>query len=189
MKKIFTLFAIMFFSLSLLAQEHLDFRGVPIDGQLDDFVVKMESMGYTVKKRDGNIVIMEGQFTNRDAELWIVSSNQTKTVWKVIVDFSKSSSWSSLKNSYFEYKDLYIKKYGSNNKSYEFFSKPYYEGDGYELQALRKDKCTYATFFINENGTIAVKLTRFENLQIGYEDKINGDKSSKEKTSSALDEI
>ena len=179
----------MFLSLSSFAQEHLDFRGVPIDGHLDDFVSKMETMGYTVKQREGEIVIMTGQFTNRDVELWIVSSSQTKTVWKVIIDFSKSSSWSSLESSYFEYKDLYIKKYGSTKNSYEFFSKPYYKGDGYELQALRKDKCTYATFFKTANGTSAVKLTKFENLQIGYEDKINADKSSQEKTASALDEI
>lgn len=189
MRNFFTLFVVMLLSLPVFAQEHLDFRGVPIDGHLDDFVTKMEGMGYTVKQRDGEIVMMTGQFTNNNVELWIVSSRQTKTVWKVVVDFSKNSSWSSLKNSYFEYKNLYTKKYGSNNKAFEFFSKPYYEGDGYELQALRGEKCTYATFFLAENGTITVALTKFENLQIRYEDKTNADKSSKEKTASALDEI
>lgn len=179
----------MFLSLSSFSQEHLDFRGVPIDGHLDEFVAKMETMGYTIKEKEGNIVVMAGQFTNRDVALCVVGSRQTKTVWQVIVNFDECSSWSSLKNSYFEYKDLYIKKYGPAKHTYEFFCDPYYEGDGYELQALRKEKCFYDSFFETVSGKIKVGLSKFENLQIVYEDKINADKHSQEKTASVLDEI
>ena len=189
MKKFFTLLAVMFLSYSLFAQEHLDFRGVPIDGQLTDFLSKMEAMGYSVASKDDNVVTMKGKFTNRDAELFIIATPVTKVVWKVIVDFDKATSWESLKSSYFEYKNLYITKYGKPKNDFEYFKKPYYEGDGYELQALRKEKCTYATYFETPNGYVAVKLTSFECLRIAYEDNINSELDTREKTSSALNEI
>lgn len=189
MKNILTLFAVMFLSLSLAAQEHLDFRGIPINGHIDNFVTKMKSLGYTISSKDGDAVIMKGKFTNRDAELFILSTPKTKTVYKVFVDFDKETSWNSLKSSYYEYKELYIKKYGTTENSYEFFSDPYYEGDGYELQALNKEKCTYATFFKTPKGIVVVKLTKYECLRLGYEDKINVELKDQEQTASALNEI
>ena len=98
MKKLFMLLAVMFLSLSLFAQEHLDFRGVPIDGHLNDFIPKMEKLGYTLKKRDGDIAIMTGKFTNKNAELWILSTPNSKTVWKVFIDFDKAANLLILSN-------------------------------------------------------------------------------------------
>ena len=179
----------MLLSLSVFSQEHLDFRGIPIDGHIDNFIAKMKTLGYTISSKDDVSAIMKGKFTNRDADIFILATPQTKTVFKVFVDFEKESSWSTLKNNYFDYKELYIKKYGETEHAYEFFSKPYYEGDGYELQALTKEKCTYATFFKTQNGIVVVELTKYECLRLAYEDKINIELRDKEKTASALDEI
>lgn len=156
MKKILLVVA-LFLSLSLSAQEHLEFRGIPIDGHLNSFVSKMKSIGYTVHEEDGNVVVMKGKFTNKDVLLAVIASVKTHIVWKVSVLFDEASSWSSLKSDYLEYKELFTNKYGMP-RSYEFFSKPYYEGDGFELQALRNEKCTYASFFENSVGYIGVRL-------------------------------
>lgn len=187
MKKILLVVA-LFLSFSLSAQEHLEFRGIPIDGHLNIFVAKMKSIGYTIQEENNNVVIMKGKFTNKDVLLAVVGSVKTRTVWKVSVLFDVASSWSSLQSDYLEYKELFTNKYGMP-KSYEFFSKPYYEGDGYELQALRNDKCTYASFFENSVGYISVRLRSSECLGLDYEDKVNSEISAKEKKSSALDEI
>lgn len=188
MKKLVLLFAVMLMSTTFFAQEHLDFRGVPIDGHIDAFVSQMERLGYTVDKRIDNSAIMNGKFTGRDVELYIFSSPKTNTVWKVVLYFDKGS-WSSLKSSYFEYKGLYTQKYGKPTSSYEFFSDPYYEGDGYELQALRKEKCHYLSIYKLEIGSIAVQLSEYEQLKLVYEDNINCELKNIEQTSSALDEI
>ena len=188
MKKLVLLFTVMLMSTTSFAQEHLDFRGVPIDGHIDDFVSKMEGLGYTLEKKVDNAVIMEGRFTNKDVNVYILSTPQTNTVWKVAVYFDEATSWSSIKNSYREYKDLYKKKYGVG-ESYEFFSDPYYEGDGYELQALRKEKCNYVTYFEPATGYVTVKMSSSECIVIAYEDKVNTELKKKEQTSSALDEI
>ena len=188
MKKLALLFVAMLMPTMFFAQEHLDFRGVPIDGHIDDFVSKMEGLGYVLDKKADNIATMNGKFTGRDVELYVFSSLKTKTVWKVVMYFDKGS-WSSLKSDYFEYKKLYTQKYGKPSASYEYFSDPYYEGDGYELQALRKEKCHYFSMYNVEAGLLAVQISEYEQLKIAYEDKANTELKRNEQTSSALDEI
>ena len=188
MKKLVLLFAAMLMSTMLFAQEHLDFRGIPIDGHIDEFISKMKELGYKMADKIDGIAIMEGKFTNKNVNLFIVYTQETNTVWKVAVFFDKATSWSSIKSDYREYKELYEKKYGAG-RSYEFFSDPYYEGDGYELQAIRKEKCRYMTFFDCATGGIIVEIDNSERLLISYEDDINAKLDKKERTSSALDEI
>lgn len=188
MKKLVLLFVAMLMSTTFFAQEHLDFRGVPIDGHIDNFVSKMEGLGYTLDNKSDKSAKMSGQFTGRNVELWIFYTRKTHTVWKVVMYFDEDS-WSSLKSDYFEYKKLYTQKYGEPSSSYEFFSKPYYEGDGYELQALRKEKCHYLSLYKLDTGTIAVQISEFEQLKLAYEDEINSDLMTEEKNSAALDEI
>lgn len=188
MRKLSLLFVALLMSSTFLAQEHLDFRGVPIDGRFDNFIVQMESIGYEIEYKNDYGAIMTGRFTNKNVKLIVLSTPKTNTVWKVSVAFEEAVSWSSLKSSYKEYKQLYTKKYGIGD-SYEFFIDPYYDGDGYELQALELEKCRYMTFFETTNGTIAIELNKSKCLQIGYEDKINSKLAENEKTSSALDEI
>ena len=90
--------------MSLYAQEHLEFRGIPIDGNLTNFVSKMKSIGYTVIDEEDNLVFMKGKFTNRDVKLLVCSSVKTHTVWKVCVLFDEARSWSSLKSEYKTFK-------------------------------------------------------------------------------------
>ena len=189
MKKILMLSLMLLLNIAIYSQTHMDFRGVPIDGPLNSFITKMKGLGYSLVEESGDIVSMKGQFTGQDVELYITASPKTKTVCRVTIYFPERESWDSLERQYKEYKELFIKKYGTNYKSFEYFKKPYYDGDGYELQALWKEKCVYATYFDTPNGIIVVELTKFESLSIGYEDRTNIELRSSEKTSNNLNEI
>ena len=188
MKKLLFLF-VMLMPVALIAQNHMEFRGVPINGHRDSFVSEMKKLGYSEVYRNETGIAMKGQFTNKDADIIILASAKTKTVWKVAAQIDEDASWSKLKSDYFYYVELYTSKYGQPSDHFEFFSSPYYEGDGYELQALRKDKCTYSTFFTTNSGTIMVKITNSGRLSLEYEDKINSNQDSKEKERSVLDDI
>lgn len=61
-------------------------------------------------------------------------------------------------------------KYGSPTSHYEFFKDPYYDGDGYELQALELDKCTYFTIWKLDYGNISIQMSSNASLWISYED-------------------
>ena len=153
-------------------QEHLKFKNVPINGTVTEFAKQMQSLGFTLVETKNNIVIMQGDFINKSCKLYVVGSKKTNIVWKVYITLPEETSWSSIKSNYFEIRDQFKKKYGEG-KSYEFFSKPYYEGDGYELQALRNDKCSYSTFWEMENGAITVEMSSTERIAISYEDSQN----------------
>ncbi|CUQ22437.1 hypothetical protein [Bacteroides thetaiotaomicron] len=168
---------------------HLDFKGVALDGTLSSFMKKLQEKGFIKEKDLGNdAAIMKGEFANESVTLYILASQDSKTVWKVCAEFPKTASWSSLKMKYFDFKELYTKKYGEP-QSYEFFSKPYYEGDGYEQLALSKEKCTYSSYFKTKEGYISVEINKYSCIEISYEDAINNELRKKEKEKNILNDI
>lgn len=66
-------------------------------------------------------------------------------------------------------------KYGKTEKSVELFEEPYYEGDGYELQALRLGKLLYTSMFDAKNGDITLQLIYVDgaHLVLVYTDEHN----------------
>lgn len=174
MKAIKNLLLVLFcvFSSVVFSQEHIKFKGIPLNGNVNSFAQELVKIGFKIVKSKGDIILMKGEFINKECEILVVGSTKTNIVWKVIAYLPKETSWYSIKNDYFEVKKQFQQKYGGG-ESYEYFSKPYYEGDGYEMQALGVDKCTYTTFFKTELGTIAVDISKYERISIGYEDKIN----------------
>ena len=189
MKKMLFSLLIALMSVTAFSQEHLTFNGVPINGTLEEFVQKLESKGFKLVEYMGSNAVMKGDFAGNSATLFILGSKKTKTVWKVAAQFADKDSWSDLKSQYNSYKDMYTQKYGKPSDHFEFFSKPYYEGDGYELQALRKGKCNYISFYNIANGTICVELSKSECLQLGYEDKINTGIAREEKNTTVMEDI
>ena len=81
------------------------------------------------------------------------------------------------------------KKYGEPTEHFEFFSKPYYKGDGYEMQALRLDKCNYASYSEKENGTICVEMSKGWHQWIAYEDKVGVTEKNHKENQQIQDDI
>ena len=190
MKKLYLIIACLFITLCSYSQNaHLDFKGIPLDGRLSDFISKLEAEGFTFDKYvDEDAAIMKGDFAGRNADIYILVTPSSKTVYAVSVFYNEDESWSSLKSDYFQMKELYTKKYGEP-ESFEFFSKPYYEGDGYELQALRKGKCNYESLWELPLGRICIKIDQFCEISMIYGDKINTELRQKEDENIALNDI
>ena len=165
--------------------EHIKFRDIELNGTILNFVAELKKLNYSISDVDyeGTTIVMKGKFIGRDCELIILSTAKTKTVWKVAVYFKKSNNWLSLKSDYIALKESLNDKYGKPYKSIESFSNPYYEGDGNELQAIKKEKCTYATFWRTYEGYVKLHITPFCQIAISYEDKINSKIELKEKSS------
>ena len=192
MKKLL-LIIVCIISMTINAQEnrHLKFKDIPINGQLDSFVSKLKSKGYTFvyESDDHRGVVLKGKFVDEDAQLLVLGSSKTNTVWKVAVYVDKGASWYTLKNHYYEYVKLYSEKYGKPSDNFEFFSDPYYEGDGFELQALKAEKCIYISYFETPLGMITVGISSSGEIEFVYEDKINSDIWEKEKKQTSRDDI
>ena len=161
MNKIIIFFIVTLFSVNVKSQsQHLKFKEIPINGNLSEFITKMKVEGFVLKEVEGNIAIMSGLFVGKKSDIYIVASPKSKTVWKVSVNLPDESTWYSLKSSYNTFKSQFSKKYGDPTESYEFFSKPYYEGDSYEMQALSLEKCNYYSYWENDLGIISIELSK-----------------------------
>ena len=137
------------------------------------FVTQLKGKGFELKYIQDNGAVLSGAFAGKeDCTIYVLCSANTKQVWKVIVDFPKQSSWYSLKGQYNSLKESYTAKYGEP-KSYEFFSSPYEEGDGYEMTAVGVEKCSYASFFKTTQCNIVLKIDKDKCVEVQYEDNIN----------------
>lgn len=179
-KKHYLLAVFLFFWISGFTQDHLKFKGIPIDNNINVFSKELIKQGFTLSESKGNMIILKGEFVGKQCDVYIVGTKKTLLTWKVYISFNKESSWNSLKSKYNELKEQFTAKYG-NGESYEFFSSPYYEGDGYETTAISVDKCTWSTFWKTEIGNIDISIENTQNIAISYQDIKNTDVMRQEK--------
>ena len=102
----------LFAVINIMAQEHLSFKGIPIEGSMTAFCQKLKAKGFTQMGRDNNVTMFTGDFTGRQATVGVGATDDGKSVHSVVVIFDESSEWNTLVNTYDYYKGLYIRKYG-----------------------------------------------------------------------------
>ena len=186
---IFMLSCVIFTHVS--AQEHLSFKGIPIDGPIKIFVEKLKAQGFEVAFLSETNAVAAGKFGGEDCEIAIYATKTSNTVCHVIVILGESNNWSTLKSTYNEYKSLLASKYGMG-RSIEYFNSPFKEGDNCEIFALKSDKCHYTTYFTVPNGEIGVSLGSLRDngvVFISYLDQINNILADKEITDSRMNDL
>lgn len=119
MKKIILTLTLVLAAINLLAQEHLSFKGIPIEGSMTDFCQKLKAKGFTSIGSENNITLFSGDFTGRDATVGVTATDDGENVFAVVVIFDSILEWNTLVNTYDYYKDLYTRKYGKPTISKE----------------------------------------------------------------------
>ncbi len=139
--------------------EPLSFKGIPIGGPIDDMVKALEGVGFThAFEEDGNAILTGSFATEKECMLVVKTSPITGEVESVMMGGDHSSSWSVLKDKYFNYKKLLTKKYGTP-ESTEGFQFPYYDGCGDESLAIESGDCVYwSTFKVKGQGEIKLAI-------------------------------
>ena len=112
MKKILLTLTVFLASINMVAQEHLTFKGIPIEGSMREFCQKLRAKGFTTMLQENDISSFSGEFTSRQVEVYVFAANNGENVYGVGVFLDPDSEWNSLTTDYFYYKDLYTRKYG-----------------------------------------------------------------------------
>ena len=194
MKKFISFLTIFLIFVNITAQtnsdshKYLEFKNTPISGTLTEMVKKMQTLGYKLEEAADNVAIMEGSFANENCEIVLYASPKTKTMHSIIVNFNEQTSWYSLKAKYKKLKEQLTSKYNQTPKSSEYFADPYYEGDGYEMQALENEKCFYFSTFNFYNGKIGIYIVG-NKVQLLYQDSKGKSINQKEENESAFDDL
>lgn len=190
MKKYFLLLFLLL-STFIYAQEvdtHLKFKGIEITGSIDYFVEQLKKEGYELSRQSGDYATLTGKFANSNCSVIVYTTPKSKQVYAVIVLYDEASSWSSLKLDYLNFKKLLTQKYQVTPRSSETFVSPYYEGDGYELQATKNSKCFYYSIYDVAHGEIRLAIVN-KRINIMYTDSSGNLINEREEKADALDDL
>jgi hypothetical protein len=184
MKKLLLVLIVACFAINSWAQneksEHLNFKGVPIDGKLSDYVLKMQKSGFTNLGIENGVAYLKGDFAGyKECVVGVSTLKQKDLVSKISVTFPEQENWSALSNDYFSLKEMLTEKYGKPSENVEMFqSRIQPEDDPSKMHEVMFDKCKYYSIFITDKGRI--ELSIFGSIDssyvlLTYYDKINSE--------------
>ncbi|WP_074405798.1 hypothetical protein [Aquimarina megaterium] len=185
MKIILTTFFLAIAVITSFAQDnadttkHMTFKGVPIDGTLNEYVLKMKKSGFTHVGTKEGVAMLKGDFAAyKDCIVGVATLKQKDLVSKITVIFPESDTWSSLSYNYYNIKELLTEKYGEPSKIVEKFdvhSEP--EDDNSKMYEVKFDNCKYYTTYETEKGSIQLSIDHESVIscfvRLSYFDKIN----------------
>lgn len=166
MKHILITLCVLFSVILSNAQEHLSFKGIPIEGDISSFCRKLKSKGFTQILSENDIRLFTGDFTGREATIGVISDQSGKNVFSVAVLFNASGEWKNLVNTYDYYKELYTEKYGAPSFSREY--NPSVSNDNIALMAeVHNQTIVYGSIFNAPGGTIVLAIDKAEGVYQG----------------------
>lgn len=177
--------------LQIVQTDHLTFQGIPLDGNMNAFGYKLEEKGYSFVSESDHVCLYEGKFANIDVTILVGATPLSGIVYSVFVQMEENT-WSSAKMTYYRFKDLLSRKYGTIIEETEQFVDPYYDGDGCEFSAIQNGCCVYFTKFKAQNGEIALMINtndEFDGVVLSYRDNKNGMINDSEDDQIAFDDI
>lgn len=97
MKKIISVLFALFICLSISAQEHMKFMGIPLDGTIENFALKLKAKGVTydaVKSRamGPGCKLYNGTFMGEKSTFMVFFNAKSRVVFGVCVELSYSSA-------------------------------------------------------------------------------------------------
>lgn len=176
MKRFIIALSLACFALCGFAQEHLSFKGIPIEGSMTAFCQKLKAKGFTQISRDKNVTLLSGDFTGKNVTIGVGAADNGKDVFTVGVFFDTTDSWSTLVDTYEYYKNLYSEKYGQPVQCVEDNPSQYDSNTSLMLE-LRQGRVEYACIFEAPGGIILISIEKgkiFDGyVMIKYQDSRN----------------
>ena len=181
MKKFVVLLFSLFSFAMIHAQNHLTFKGVPIDGTLDEFVACMEKAGLTYVGDEDGTALLHGDFAGfRNCNIYVTTLQSHDIVNHVSVSFEAQNNWKKLYRNYSSLKEMLVKKYGEYTECVEKFNSQYSpSNDGSRMTLLYLGKCNYYAIWETDNGIIRLDIVRGSSIlsngmsRLQYWDKSN----------------
>ena len=186
MKKIIiTLSFLMILISSSFAQnsEHLKFKGVPIDGTLNEYVSKMKQAGFVLEGTEDGIALLSGEFAGySDCIVGVQTLQKLNLVHEIVVLFPSQDKWSGLSYDYERLKTMLTKKYGEPDECMEKFNAPSFatSDDNGKMSQVKMNNCKYHSTYNTDNGSITLTISNdgYEfgcRVKLFYTDKINSE--------------
>lgn len=175
----FLLALVLLFSMIYgFAQEHLSFKGIPIEGNLEQFCKKLEADGFTKITSERDIAVFTGYFASQFVQVGVGATDDGQNVHTVGVLFDESDEWNLLVNTYDYLKSLYTRKYGDPKVSIE--NNPSSSDNNVsKMFKLSSGEVTYGSGWQLKEGSIELLIEKsattygYGNVKVFYRDTQN----------------
>lgn len=170
------------------SKTHIKFMGIELNNAVDLAMLDLQKKGFELLDIRKEGYALSGKFMNRNSTIMLHATPKSNNIYKVSIFFDEEKSWYGLKSEFLNIVKSYRTKYKCIDSGSTFLE-PYYEGDGFELQGVAKDKCCYFDKYQTEGGTIYIEISDLKCIKIQYKDSFNSKLNEKETISEYLDEI
>jgi len=172
------------------SSKHLSFKGVPLDGTLDQYVSKMTQNGFKHLSTENGVAMLQGDFAGyKDCYVGVSTLNQKDLVHKIGVLFPEKDTWSTLSENYSDLKQMLTEKYGKPSNVVEKFDRQPEPSDAYKMYEVRQDRYKYYSIWETDKGEIQLSIDHKSSIscfvKLAYFDKINSATVKKQ----ALDDL
>ena len=173
-------------------EEHLSFKGVPINGTLKAYTAAMVKAGFKSEGTQDGLSLLSGDFAGfKGCIVGVSTLTNCDVVNRIVVLFPEKDTWASLMGDYEHLKSLLTTKYGEPDVVQEYFTG--YAGrtdsDAIKMSALHSEELEWYTIFKTELGNIEISVVSASYgkgmVRLGYYDK----KNTETVTQSALDDL
>lgn len=177
MKKILLLVSVLSLCLAAGAQEHLKFKNVPIDGPKKAFVDELQKNEFHLVEDTQFGASMRGKLAGRPVNAFVMPTSEG-IVSRVAATFDSPDNWGALRLDFYTLLRSLSFKYGKPEELSQEFQLPFSDGDGRELEALRRGKGRWYARFMSPEGSIHLMITnnpmtQEPGIMLLYEDAIN----------------
>lgn len=192
MKKHLTLFlACLVFAGNLFAQQHLSFKGVPINGTLKSYTDAMVKAGFHYELTQDGTALLTGDFAGyKGCTVGVSTLKNLDVVSRIAVLFPEKETWSAVLGDYEHLKAMLTEKYGTPSDSKEKFTDYNGNDNGLIMYALKDGEYVWYTTFTTELGDIELSIMSGREydtamVRLSYYDKANSEKVR----SAAMDDL
>ena len=177
MKKIVLLLVTLSICLLAGAQEHLKFKNVAIDGPKKAFLSELQKNDFRLIEDTDAGASLRGRLSNRNVNAFVMATSEG-TVCRVAATFDSPEEWTPLKLDFYTLLRSLAYKYGEPAELHQEFQLPFSDGDGREMEALRRGRGRWYARFTPAEGTIHMMITnnpmtQQPGIMLLYEDGIN----------------
>ena len=189
-KALFTLVCLVIMGGVMAQEEHLSFKGVPINGTLKQYTAAMVKAGFKSEGTQDGLSLLSGDFAGfKGCIVGVSTVKNCDVVNRIAVLFPEKETWSALLGDYEHLKDLLTEKYGEPEQNVERFNDRMYS-DNSKIYAVNNGELEWYTIFSTELGDIELTLV---GGPIGYKARVRltywDAKNSETVRQNALDDL
>lgn len=150
-------------------EEHLSFKGVPINGTLKAYTAAMVKAGFKSEGTQDGLSLLSGDFAGfKGCIVGVSTLKNCDVVNRIAVLFPEKETWSALLGDYEHLKDLLTEKYGEPEQNVERFNDRMYSDDS-KIYAVNNGELEWYSVFSTELGDIELTLV---GGTIGYKARV-----------------